>query len=433
MIDTWHQAGLAYAYDDLDRLVSATNLGDPAQSETFTYAANDNMLSRSRNPGGAFASGGTAPFLYIYPAGTAARPHAPLSVAGRAFTYDANGNTLTDGIRTYTWSNDNRLVSVVRGGQTVSFLYGPDGARSKKTSNLGSTRYFGAEAEEKGGVFTRYPHPDVMLEGATISFLHRDHQASVKLVTSLKVAASTPAALDKRLGRSDAEIDLVDFRPSGTASHRTGYAAYDEANPFSSLLCSKLHQSAGSGRMPETSRTVSRNLGNARNPHIIPIFGMKLGGGSGGQCLHERHWGRERARECVFVFRNREQGGCAFCQWRELAVGYDDDRNLSCDSVIGYRHYFLGIVTERNRNENVALFHRHGDFLRQAAGRIHQDDFALQHGHEVADEFGNRLGAQLTGDVYCPCRGAQCGRSVHLDFANRFQQSFQCGNVANDC
>ena len=49
------------------------------------------MLSRSRNPGGAFAGGGTAPFPYSYPAGTAARPHAPALVARHSFTYDANG------------------------------------------------------------------------------------------------------------------------------------------------------------------------------------------------------------------------------------------------------------------------------------------------------------------------------------------------------
>ena len=77
-----------YSYDDLDRLKTVANASDAARSETFTYAANDNMLSRSRNPGGAFASGGAAPFAYVYPAGTAARPHAPTSVAGRAFSYD---------------------------------------------------------------------------------------------------------------------------------------------------------------------------------------------------------------------------------------------------------------------------------------------------------------------------------------------------------
>jgi YD repeat-containing protein len=83
--NTW-----AYTYDDLGRLTTATNAGDAAQSEVFTYAANDNLLSRSRNPFGALAPAGVAPYVYTYPAGTGIRPHTPTSVAGRAFSYDAN-------------------------------------------------------------------------------------------------------------------------------------------------------------------------------------------------------------------------------------------------------------------------------------------------------------------------------------------------------
>jgi YD repeat-containing protein len=52
-----------YAYDDLGRLTTATNLGDTTQSETFTYAANDNLLSRTRNPLGALAPAGVAPYV----------------------------------------------------------------------------------------------------------------------------------------------------------------------------------------------------------------------------------------------------------------------------------------------------------------------------------------------------------------------------------
>ena len=70
-------------------------------------------------------------------------------------------------------------------GALVYFSYGPDGARARKISALGTTRYFGPEAEEKGGVFTRYPHMDVMVQGTTISFLHRDHLATVKMVTNM--------------------------------------------------------------------------------------------------------------------------------------------------------------------------------------------------------------------------------------------------------
>jgi uncharacterized protein RhaS with RHS repeats len=104
------------------------------------------MLSRSRMPG-----------AYVYPAPWSPRPHTPVSVGSRAFTYDGNGNLTSDGVKTLSWSHDNRLVWAQVGASNTFFYYGPDGARAKKISPLGTTRYFGPEAEEKGGVFTRYP------------------------------------------------------------------------------------------------------------------------------------------------------------------------------------------------------------------------------------------------------------------------------------
>jgi RHS Repeat len=124
-----------YGYDTLDRLITATNAGDATQSETFTYAANDNLLSRSRNPLGASAPAGVAPYVYTYPAGSGLRPHTPTSVAGRAFSYDANGNLTNDQAKQLTWDSANRLASVSRGGKTTSFVCGPDGARASKTTN----------------------------------------------------------------------------------------------------------------------------------------------------------------------------------------------------------------------------------------------------------------------------------------------------------
>jgi RHS repeat-associated protein len=115
--------------------------------------------------------------------------------------------TSVGGQKTLTWSLDNRLVWATVGGANTNFIYGPDGARAKKVSPLATTRYFGAEAEEKGGVFTRYPHMDVMLQGNTISFLHRDHLATVKMVTNM----------------------------AGAVTERLGYAAFGEPKPTTSL------------------------------------------------------------------------------------------------------------------------------------------------------------------------------------------------------
>ena len=77
-----------FHYDDLDRLILSNNGGDDSLDETFTYDMADNMLSRTRMG------------AYAYPSGTAARAHTPLSVAGRTFTYDSNGNLTGDGQKT---------------------------------------------------------------------------------------------------------------------------------------------------------------------------------------------------------------------------------------------------------------------------------------------------------------------------------------------
>jgi RHS repeat-associated protein len=56
-------------------------------------------------------------------------------------------------------------------------------------------------------VFTRYPHTDVMIHGSAISFLHRDHLATVKMVTKM----------------------------AGAVTERTGYAVFGEPKPPRSL------------------------------------------------------------------------------------------------------------------------------------------------------------------------------------------------------
>lgn len=53
---------------------------------------------------------------FTYPATTATRPHAPLSLGSRSFAYDANGNTTDDGVRALTWDDANRLAQVTGSG-----------------------------------------------------------------------------------------------------------------------------------------------------------------------------------------------------------------------------------------------------------------------------------------------------------------------------
>ena len=88
------------------------------------YNNGGNMLSRS------------SVGVYTYPFATSARPHAPRTVDGVTFSYDANGNLRGDGVRAIFWTAANKLSHVrpAPGAPLVGFLYGPDGARAKKTS-----------------------------------------------------------------------------------------------------------------------------------------------------------------------------------------------------------------------------------------------------------------------------------------------------------
>jgi YD repeat-containing protein len=85
----------------------------------------------------------------------------------RSYTYDANGNTLSDPSgKSYTWDFENRLTqAVVPGTGTVTFRYDPFGKRIQKSSPLGTTNYLydGAntveEVDANGNVLARYTHP----------------------------------------------------------------------------------------------------------------------------------------------------------------------------------------------------------------------------------------------------------------------------------
>jgi RHS repeat-associated protein len=148
----------------------------------LTYALDGNMLSNSRLS--------LAIPNYTYPAVTgAAHPHAPLTAGSRTYTYDQNGNALSNGVSSYVWDGENRLLSVTISGAATSFAYAPDGTRLKKTGATGTTTYLGADIEiSPTGIFTKYPVADAIRVGTGASpvttWLHRDHLNSIRMRTN---------------------------------------------------------------------------------------------------------------------------------------------------------------------------------------------------------------------------------------------------------
>jgi len=57
------------------------------------------------------------------------------------FTWDANGNLTSDGVRSYTYDHANRLTQVTEGSLTTQFAYNGDGVRVTKNSSGDTTQY----------------------------------------------------------------------------------------------------------------------------------------------------------------------------------------------------------------------------------------------------------------------------------------------------
>src|ERR1700683_1766879 len=92
------------------------------------------------------------------------------TVSGSAL--DANGNTLGDGSKAYSWNFENQLTSVTLPGSggTVSFRYDPFGRRIQKSGPLGTTNYLYdgpnllEEVDNSGNVLARYTQSGLIAE-----------------------------------------------------------------------------------------------------------------------------------------------------------------------------------------------------------------------------------------------------------------------------
>jgi RHS repeat-associated protein len=146
------QAGLSsrecFGYDARARLTSAhtvaastdcasgtSGTGDRPYVHAYGYSPDGKLLQRSEN--GVVTS-------YAY---GGARPHAPTSVGGVAYTWDGRGNLLTRGAETFSWDVRGLLRSVVKAGGTTSFEYDVAGQRLLRRTPGGLTTLYAAGHE----------------------------------------------------------------------------------------------------------------------------------------------------------------------------------------------------------------------------------------------------------------------------------------------
>lgn len=165
-----------HVYDYAARLRSSTNFGGkPAYDQTFTYDAAGSIRSK------------TGIGAYVYPGVSAAHPHAPSTVGGAAFTYDANGNMTTGlGGKVMTYDAENRVKTAQLGGVTMTYVHGADGARLKAGGGGSTTLTIGPiEVQGYGSgseTLILYPAPWFRTTGGVTSVLHRDQVDSIQAI-----------------------------------------------------------------------------------------------------------------------------------------------------------------------------------------------------------------------------------------------------------
>lgn len=209
-------AWFAFTYDYAGRLTRA--LPDYANAQgiiqfsqneqQFSYNAAGSMTSQTNGA----SSGTTVSWPYIYPLAAGPHPHAPDTVNGEAFTYDANGNMLTglDG-KVMTYDGENRLLSVSYQGVLTQYVYGADGKRLMLIDNVGTaqettTLYIGPievrNFDRPTAQLVAYPNASVRLVDGEVSYLHRDQIGSVVAISdSTGVGTAAQATVYRPFGQ----------------------------------------------------------------------------------------------------------------------------------------------------------------------------------------------------------------------------------------
>lgn len=171
-----------FNYDTLNRLTAVAG----PQAKSYTYNDLGNILDKSDV--GSFIYGGS-------------KPHAVTSAGGVTYTYDANGNMISDSSgRSITFDFFNRPIQVAKTGATASFIYDSADMLVKQTlvnaSTTTTTLYIG-ELYEKvtTGSMTEHNHY-ILAEGEKVAiftkrsdstsntyYMHKDHLGSTDVIT----------------------------------------------------------------------------------------------------------------------------------------------------------------------------------------------------------------------------------------------------------
>ncbi len=172
-----------YTYDSIYELTQVTQGSSTTESYSYDYVGNRT------------ASLGVSSY-------TTNSSNELTAKTGASYTYDSNGDTLTQTVGSdttdYAWDYENRLTSVTLPGSggTVNFKYDPFGRRIEKTTSSATSIYaydwdnLIEETNSSGAVVARYTQtqnvdePLAMLRSAATSYYDADGLGSITSISS---------------------------------------------------------------------------------------------------------------------------------------------------------------------------------------------------------------------------------------------------------
>lgn len=166
-----------YTYDNNSQIVRSDN-GVLNYSSAFTYDDRGNILTKNkysytRNENISSTPTETTTFTYSNDGWN----DKLISVNGTPLTYDENGNVLTYGNKSFTWSSGRNLAQITDGDNTYSYTYDENGIRTSKTVNDVTTYYNtrdGVILSQTDGTNTMYFQYNI--NGVPLGFIWNDTQ-----------------------------------------------------------------------------------------------------------------------------------------------------------------------------------------------------------------------------------------------------------------
>jgi RHS repeat-associated protein len=211
-------------------------------------------------------------------------------VGGQTYSYDANGNLLSGGGRSYVWNAENQPTSITSGGVTETYQYDADGNRATRTRAGVTTTYAWGAWEQVGTnakkLYQFNGRVVAQRDGTTnaVIWIHPDHLGGSFITTTGSAAISESLVYNPWGQTISAGITQTSLNFTGQRLDGTGLlyynARYYDANLGRFISADTIVPGAGSLTVspndPVAAGAWSQRSGGPTNPQQLNRYSYVL-------------------------------------------------------------------------------------------------------------------------------------------------------------